>query len=160
MLTQGVAEAESRRAADIAETAYQQAFNQNVPADEPALDREFDRALNIGQKAFREVAVGLYLCCLHQNQHTQSCSCNFAHTNDVSLLRNDLPLVHALQAGGICLIAAGETNIQAAHEKRFQDRVQQLFNQLKKQRLTSAAFECEKLVNSAKDKLIEVCILL
>lgn len=58
MLSQGVAETESRRAADIAETAYQQAFNQDVPADEPALDREFDRALNIGQKAFREVAVG------------------------------------------------------------------------------------------------------
>ena len=58
LLTQGVAEAESRRAADLAETAYQQAFNQNVPADEPALDREFDRALNIGQKAFREIAVG------------------------------------------------------------------------------------------------------
>ena len=59
-----------------------------------------------------------------------------------------------------CSIAAGETSIQLAHEKRFQDRVQQLFNHFKKQRLTSAAFECEKLVNSAKDKLIEVCLLL
>ena len=53
-----MAEAESRRAADIAESAYQQAFNKDVPADEAALDREFDRALSIGQKAFREVAVG------------------------------------------------------------------------------------------------------
>ncbi|KAL3133524.1 hypothetical protein ABBQ38_007377 [Trebouxia sp. C0009 RCD-2024] len=103
---QGVAEAESRRAADMAESAYQQAFNQNVPADEPALDREFDRALSIGQKAFREVAVG-------------------------------------------------DTSIQLAHEKRFQDRVQQLFTQFKKQRLTSAELECEKLVNSARDKLTE-----
>ena len=59
-----------------------------------------------------------------------------------------------------CSIAAGETSIQLAHEKRFQDRVQQLFNQFKKQCLTSAAFECEKLVNSEKDKLIEVCLLL
>lgn len=56
--------------------------------------------------------------------------------------------------------AAGETGIQQAHEKRFQDRVQQLFNQFKKQRLTSAAYECEKLVSTAKDKLSEVCLLL
>lgn len=56
--------------------------------------------------------------------------------------------------------ATGETSIQLAHEKRFQDRVQQMFAQFKKQRLTSAALECEKLVNSAKDKLIEVCAVL
>ena len=55
---QGVAEAESRRAADAAEAAYQKAFNKDVPADEAALDREFDRAFNVGQAAFREVAVG------------------------------------------------------------------------------------------------------
>ena len=59
-------------------------------------------------------------------------------------------------AADSCCIASGETSIQQAHEKRFQDRVQQLFNQFKEQRLTSAAYECEKLVNSAKDKLIEV----
>ena len=55
---QGVAEAESRRAADAAEAAYQDAFNTNTPADEVALDREYERALSIGQRAFREVAVG------------------------------------------------------------------------------------------------------
>lgn len=55
---QGVAEAESRRAADVAEAAYQQAFNQDISADEAALDREFARALSAGQAAFREVAVG------------------------------------------------------------------------------------------------------
>ena len=55
---QGVAEAESRRAADAAEAAYQEAFNPNTPADEVALDREYERALSIGQRAFREVAVG------------------------------------------------------------------------------------------------------
>ncbi len=58
---QGVAEAESRRAADAAEAAYQSAFKTDTPADEVALDREYDRALNIGQKAFREVAVGQQL---------------------------------------------------------------------------------------------------
>lgn len=57
-LSQGVAEAESRRAADIAEAAYQQAFNKNIPADEAALDREYTKALSAGQAAFREVAVG------------------------------------------------------------------------------------------------------
>lgn len=53
-----MAEAESRRAADAAEAAYQQAFNQDVPADEAALDREYARALAAGQAVFREVAVG------------------------------------------------------------------------------------------------------
>ncbi len=58
VLLQGVAEAESRRAADAAEAAYQAAFKTDTPADEVALDREFERALSIGQRAFREVAVG------------------------------------------------------------------------------------------------------
>ena len=57
-LLQGVAEAESRRAADAAEAAYQAAFKTDTPADEVALDREYERALSIGQRAFREVAVG------------------------------------------------------------------------------------------------------
>lgn len=69
-------------------------------------------------------------------------------------------MYHSFMQFEVDATAAGETGIQQAHEKRFQDRVQQLFNQFKKQRLTSAAFECEKLVNSAKDKLIEVCRLL
>jgi len=55
---QGVAEAESRRAADAAEAAYQAAFTTDTPADEAALDRDYERALSIGQRAFREVAVG------------------------------------------------------------------------------------------------------
>ncbi len=53
-----MAEAESRRAADAAEAAYQAAFKTDTPADEVALDREYERALSIGQRAFREVAVG------------------------------------------------------------------------------------------------------
>ncbi len=53
-----MAEAESRRAADAAEAAYQAAFRTDTPADEVALDREYERALSIGQRAFREVAVG------------------------------------------------------------------------------------------------------
>ena len=55
-----MAEAESRRAADAAEAAYQGAFKSDTPADEVALDREYERALSIGQRAFREVAVGQY----------------------------------------------------------------------------------------------------
>ena len=57
-LLQGVAEAESRRAADAAEAAYQAAFKTDTPADEVALGSEYERALSIGQRAFREVAVG------------------------------------------------------------------------------------------------------
>ena len=72
---QGVAEAESRRAADIAESAYQQAFNKEVPADEAALDREFDRAFNLAQKAFREVAVGACLSLLSTPHLARSTFC-------------------------------------------------------------------------------------
>ena len=43
----------------MAEAAYQQAFNQDVDADEAAMDREYARALSAGQAAFREVAVGM-----------------------------------------------------------------------------------------------------
>ena len=43
----------------MAEAAYQQAFNQDVEADEAAMDREYARALGAGQAAFREVAVGM-----------------------------------------------------------------------------------------------------
>ena len=69
---QGVAEAESRRAADAAEAAYQEAFNPNTPADEVALDREYERALSIGQRAFREVAVGQSRPAF-ELQHTDYC---------------------------------------------------------------------------------------
>ena len=51
-----MAEAESRRAAEIAEAAYQQAFNKDISADEA--DREYTKALSAGEAAFREVAVG------------------------------------------------------------------------------------------------------
>ena len=50
----------------------------------------------------------------------------------------------------------GEKGIQEANQKRFEDRVQQLFKQLKDQRLTSAALQCEKLINNATAKLTEV----
>ncbi|DBA74240.1 TPA: hypothetical protein ACH3X1_011028 [Trebouxia sp. C0004] len=104
---QGVAEAESRRAADAAEAAYQAAFKTDTPADEIALGREYERALSIGQRTFREVAVG-------------------------------------------------EASIQQANEKRFQDRVQELFKQFKEQRLTNAALECEQLINKGTQQLTEV----
>lgn len=55
---QGVAEAESRRAADAAEQAYREAFDRSVPADESALQAEHVRALAAGQAVFSEAAVG------------------------------------------------------------------------------------------------------
>ena len=53
--------------------------------------------------------------------------------------------------------AAGDTSIQQANEKRFQERVQQLFKQFKEQRLTNAALECEQLINRGTQQLTEVC---
>lgn len=55
---QGVAEAESRRAADAAEAAYAATFNEGVPAEEAALEAEHQHALLAAQRAFDEVAVG------------------------------------------------------------------------------------------------------
>ena len=65
MRMQGVAEAESRRAADAAEQAYRKAFDRSVPADEGALQAEHVRALAAGQAVFSEAAVGgLPLACV------------------------------------------------------------------------------------------------
>ena len=55
---QGVAEAESRRAADAAEQAYREEFNRDVGADEGQLDAEHLRALAAAQQVFNEKAVG------------------------------------------------------------------------------------------------------
>lgn len=54
--------------------------------------------------------------------------------------------------------AAGEASIQTANEERFQQRVKQLFTQFKQQRLTSAALQCEQLINKASEQLTQVDI--
>ena len=53
-------------------------------------------------------------------------------------------------------ICAGEPSIQQANQKRFEDRVLQLFNQFKEQRLTQAALQCEQLINKASTQLTQV----
>lgn len=58
MAMQGVAEAESRRAADAAEQAYREEFNKDVSADEGQLDAEHSRALAAAQQVFNDKAVG------------------------------------------------------------------------------------------------------
>ena len=58
-MVQGVAEAESRRAADAAEQAYRETFDRSVSADEGALKAEHARALAAGQAVFMEAAVGM-----------------------------------------------------------------------------------------------------
>lgn len=55
---QGVAEAESRRAADAAVAAYVSTFKEGVPAEESALDAEHQHALLTAQVAFDEIAIG------------------------------------------------------------------------------------------------------
>ncbi|MEW5298001.1 MAG: hypothetical protein WDW36_001166 [Sanguina aurantia] len=55
---QGVAESESRRAADAAELTYQQAFNQQVEAEEATLEAEHQRCLALARAVFADVAVG------------------------------------------------------------------------------------------------------
>jgi hypothetical protein len=55
---QGVAEAESRRAADAAEVAYAASFPHDVPAEDTALENAHQSALLEGQRAFDAVALG------------------------------------------------------------------------------------------------------
>ena len=55
---QGVAEAESRRAADAAEAAYREAFDRDLAPDEGRLEAEHARALSVAQAVFNDAAVG------------------------------------------------------------------------------------------------------
>lgn len=55
---QGVAEAESRRAADAALAVYVDTFKEDVPAEESALDAEHQHAMLAAQEAFDETAIG------------------------------------------------------------------------------------------------------
>ena len=55
---QGVAEAESRRAADAAEAAYRGAFDRGLPPDEGRLEAEHARALAVAQAVVNDAAVG------------------------------------------------------------------------------------------------------
>ncbi|KAG1669136.1 hypothetical protein FOA52_002647 [Chlamydomonas sp. UWO 241] len=55
---QGVAESESRRAAEAAEAAYHEAFNPDTNAEEADLDREHERCLKVAAAVFNDVAVG------------------------------------------------------------------------------------------------------
>lgn len=59
--TQGVAEAESRRAADAAEAAYREAFHRDISPDEGRMDAEHMRALAVAQAVFNETAIGARL---------------------------------------------------------------------------------------------------
>lgn len=64
---QGVAEAESRRAADAAEAAYREAFDRSVSADEGRLEAEHMRALAVANAVFTDNAIGAHAlavtCC-------------------------------------------------------------------------------------------------
>ena len=54
---QGVAEAECRRAADLAEKQYHEVFSEDVPADEMAFAAEHQRAVAAAQSVFDEVVL-------------------------------------------------------------------------------------------------------
>ena len=58
---QGVAESECRRAADVAEAAYAQAFSKEVEPEEAALDAEHLRCMSIAHQAYADIAVGMSL---------------------------------------------------------------------------------------------------
>lgn len=63
---QSVAEAECRRAADAAEGCYVNSFNQDLAAEETALEAEHQRCLEAGLLMFADNAVGRCLlvgCC-------------------------------------------------------------------------------------------------
>ena len=59
---QGVAEAECRRAADVAEAAYAKAFSKDAEPEEAALDAEHLRCMRIAHSAYADIAVGVFGC--------------------------------------------------------------------------------------------------
>lgn len=78
LIMQGVAEAECRRAADVAEAAYAAAFSDGVEPEEAVLDAEHLRCMGIAHQAYADVAVGGFgvLCACCSSHIAACCSCS------------------------------------------------------------------------------------
>eukprot|EP00887_Chlorella_sp_A99_P005605 scaffold1.g5605.t1 len=104
---QGVAEAESRRAADAAEAAYAETFRGDVAADEAALEAEHQHALVAAQKAFDELAIGEpAVRAANERRWREACAARFAAVRDAKLAQAAAAVERLLGEAGVAVAAA------------------------------------------------------
>lgn len=97
---QGVAEAESRRAADAAEAVYAAAFPSDIPAEDVALQTAHQSALAEAQRAFAEIAIGDPAIREANNKrwHT-TCEARFRDLRDKKIANAELACERAINEG-------------------------------------------------------------
>lgn len=94
---QGVAEAESRRAADAAEAAYAAAFPQDVSAEDTALENAHQSALLEAQRAFDAVALGdESVQKANEKRWRESCASRFREYREKKLATAELACERAI----------------------------------------------------------------
>ena len=103
---QGVAEAESRRAADAAEEAYAAAFPRDVAADDAALESAHQGALLEAQKAFDSAALGdESIRKANERRWREACSSRFRELREKKLATAELACERAINEASTRLAA-------------------------------------------------------
>jgi predicted nucleic acid-binding Zn-ribbon protein len=101
---QGVAEAESRRAADAAEAAYAASFPQDVPADDAALESAHQAALLEAQRAFDAQALGdESVKKANEKRWRESCASRFREYREKKLATAELACERAINEASVRL---------------------------------------------------------
>ena len=142
--SQGVAEAECRRAADAAEAAYVAAFK-DVAADEAALDAEHQRSMAAAREAYAAGAMG-------KPPHGTLMDQAMPVMTESNLLTGYRAHVLLQSVSG----SAGDEAVKKANEQRFTERLDNRFAQLKQQLLASAESECRKMISDITARLTQV----
>jgi hypothetical protein len=129
---QGVAEAESRRAADAAQAAWSVTFRpEQLIADEAVLNGAHQLALAVGQRAFNAVAIGDEGVKLaHDKQWKEACSARYLELKTSRLNAAAVACEQALAQGTAALSAAARAegaSVQSvvAETKRFEEAYRQ-----------------------------------
>lgn len=129
---QGVAEAESRRAADAAQAAWSVAFRpEQLTADEAALNGAHQLALAIGQRAFNAVAIGDEgVKSAHDKQWKEACTTRYLELKTSRLNAAAVACEQALAQGTAAVNAAaraegGTVQSVVAETKRFEEAYRQ-----------------------------------
>lgn len=103
---QGVAEAESRRAADAAEAAYAAAFPSTIAADDAALAAAHQGAMAAAQREFDAVAIGdEAIRAANEKRWRQSCEAKFKELREKKLATAELACERAIAKGTAALQA-------------------------------------------------------
>jgi hypothetical protein len=129
---QGVAEAESRRAADAAQAAWSVTFRpEQLAADEAVLNGAHQLALEVGQRAFNAVAIGDEgVKSAHDKQWKEACSARYMELKTSRLNAAAVACEQALAQGTAAVSAAARAEgatVQSvvAETKRFEEAYRQ-----------------------------------